>query len=127
MHGTIVGGKLHRALGFLGARDLAQHAAGQLTNKHIAIADEGSALSVGTEHGVAAIGIRHHGRIDQDILAIRRVDAVQVAHARPAALERVVNRRAIDAPVGRLDGRPDPVRIGHGLVEGYGLDGCRRQ
>ena len=118
LHAAAVGGELRRRFGFGRARDLRQASAGEFAHEHVAVAHEGRARARAIEHCVGAVRIRHRGRVDHAVACVGGVDAMAVAHRRTGALEVVVEVAAVHAPVRILDRRPDPVGVGHRLLEG---------
>ena len=69
------------------------------------------------EYQVGAVRIRHRLRIDDRILAIGKLDTMQVTDRRALLLDVVVETAPVNAPVSLFDRRSDPVWIGHRLFD----------
>ena len=115
-HQLAVGGNLQAGLAGVVAGDLAGRAIGDFAHVHVTMTQERRAIVRVVEHG-RAIGRGQFGIAQFHLCASGGIDAIEFPDRRARALEFEVDRATVHAPIRVLDRRPDPVGVGHDLLQ----------
>ena len=109
------------------ARDLGEGAVAQVAHEHVAVAHERHARALRIVSGLRGVDVGACGAIDPHRDAVGDRLLPDIADRRAFALERVLHTPSVPGPPRLLHRRPDPVGIGHRLIEGErGLRLCLR-